>query len=441
MGIGSEFARRNIIEGYADKNPFWDPYSGTPQYSLLNQVSVPDSAAIRNYQIAKIRECENAIMDSKFTNLDGLGKENFQAIINSFEGDEADRINEMIERFVTTMNRFYWASKDEQKSQNAWKYLQNALKALEKSLTELMTELNISSVNEFGNKTVMGATLEKVQTALNACGITSFDSGVVNEFLKNVNQMKGDTLEELGVAFFRKLKIPNIESIRLGSVYLNTDGRNGRHKGQLIQDLIAFDITSPDILKDIEVEYRPVGSDKYIKAPLSQLFQDIEAANGQSKQISITDETYDVLTNLQSINIQAKSGKNQLPWNQNASTSVAIGEYGEDNLDISVRRTFQLLSTLNDAENEEQPWVVKDSSPDYNALANYGLATVMHKVLHLSEEGNQYVLTPYGFMTFSKRMEQLLKTENYIALIQGNVVLEGDKTMTDKRKVGITKGN
>jgi hypothetical protein len=30
MGIGSEFARRNIIEGYADKNPFWDPYSGTP---------------------------------------------------------------------------------------------------------------------------------------------------------------------------------------------------------------------------------------------------------------------------------------------------------------------------------------------------------------------------------------------------------------------------
>ena len=137
-------------------------------------------------------------------------------------------------------------------------------------------------------------------------------------------------------SFFRKLKIPNIESIRLGSVYLNTDGRKGRHRGQLIQDLIAFDITSPDILNDIEVEYRPVGSDKYIKAPLSKLFQDIEAANGQNKQISITDETYDVLTNLQSINIQAKSGKNQLPWNQNASTSVAIGEYGEDNLDISV---------------------------------------------------------------------------------------------------------
>jgi len=52
-------------------------------------------------------------MDSKFKNLDGLGKENFQTVIDSFEGDEADRINEMIEHFVTTMNRFYWASKDE----------------------------------------------------------------------------------------------------------------------------------------------------------------------------------------------------------------------------------------------------------------------------------------------------------------------------------------
>lgn len=438
MGIGSQFARRNIIEGYADKNPFWDPYEGTPQYSLLNKVQVPDSAAIRNYQIAKIRECENAVMESKFKKLDGMGTENFQSVINSFESDEAKRINEKIEHFVTTMNRFYWASKDENKSQNAWKYLQNALKALEKSLIDLMTELNISLTNEFGDKTVMGSTLEKVQTALNACGITSFDSAVVNEFLKNVNQMKGDTLEELGVAFFRKLNIPNIQSIRLGSVYLKSDGRKGRHSGQLIQDLIAFDITSPDILNDVEVEYKPVGSDTYIKAPLSQLFSDVEKVNGSSKQISITDETYDVLTNLQSINIQAKSGKNQLPWNQNKSTSVAIGEYGEDNLDISVRRTFQLLSTLNSSENGQQPWQVKDSSADYNALANYGLGTVMHKVLHLSEEGNQYVLTPYGFMTFSKRMEQLLKTENYIALIQDNIVLN-DKTMDTKHKVGISK--
>lgn len=439
MTIGSAFARRNIIEGYAGKDPFWDPYDGDPQYSLLNKVEVPDTAAIRNYQIEKIKQFEQATMSEKFSNLDGVATGQFESVIKSFESNEAEKINEKLEHFVTTMNRFYWANKDEQKSERAWKYIQNALKSLEASLIDLMKELEIPDQNELGTKTVMGATLVKVQNALKACGLDSLDSAAINEFLKNINQMKGDTLEELGVAYFRKLKIPNIESIRLGSVYLKTDGRKGRHSGQLIQDLIAYSITSPDILNDVEVEYRPIGSDTYIKAPLSQLFADIEKANGGNKQITITDETYDVLTNLQSINIQAKSGKNQLPWNQNKSTSVSIGEYDPvDNLELSVYRTFELLHTLNSEENSVQPWLVKDSSDDYNALANYGLATVMHKVLHLSRDGNQFVLTPYGFMTFSQRMAQLLKTENYIALIQGNVTL-GKDTMTKDHKVGITK--
>ena len=70
------------------------------------------------------------------------------------------------------------------------------------------------------------------------------------------------------------------------------------------------------------------------------------------------------------------------------------------------------IPKTNSRENNYQPWMVKDSSPDYNALANYGLATVMNKVLHLSKEGNQFVLTPYGFMTFSERIKQLLKTNN-----------------------------
>ena len=62
----------------------------------------------------------------------------------------------------------------------------------------------------------------------------------------------------------------------------------------------------------------------------------------------------------------------------------------------------------------------------------------MNKVLHLSEQGNQFVLTPFGFMTFSARMKQLLKTNNYIALIQGNVAIN-KYTMSNKYNVGITK--
>lgn len=438
MTLGTMFAKNNVLESYANKDPFWDPYSGSPQYSLLNKVVVPDATAIRAYQIEKIEEFEQAA-SVRYTKLDGVAKGNFASVIGSFESDESQVINTMLENFVTKMNSFYYVNKGDNKSERDWNYLRNNLKRLEQSLLSLMQQLQVPSTNAFGMPTVLQTTLEEVQSTLAACQIGSLDVGVVNAFLKKVNQIKGDTLEELGVAYFRQLKIPNIESIRLGSVYLNTDGRNGRHKGQLIQDLIAYNVMSPDVLNDVEVEYRPVGSDTMIKAPLSQLFADIERANGSSKQITITDETYDVLLKLQSINVQAKSGKNQLPWNQNASTSVSIGEYDKvDNLALSVYHTFDLLHSLNNAETKTQPWMVKDSSDDYNALANYGLATVMSKVLHLSTEGNQYVLTPYGFMTFSARMKQLLKTNNYIALLQSNVMVN-KTTMTNKYKVGITK--
>lgn len=439
MTLGTMFARNNILENYVNKDPFWDPYNGTPQYSLLNQVEVPTITAIRAYQIEKIEEFENKVFESKFQNLDNVAKDNFSNIISSFENDESQTINQMLENFVTKMNSFYYVNKGEHKSEKDWQYLRRRLIALKKALSLLMKELSVPKTNAFGMPTVLQSTLERIESTLAACSIDSLNVATVNEFLKNINQIKGDTLEELGVAYFRQLRIPNIESIRLGSVFLNTDGRQGRHKGQLIQDLIAFDITSPDILNDVEVEYKPIGSNNYIKAPLSKLFEDIEKANGGSKQIVITDDTYDVLMNLQSINIQAKSGKNQLPWNQNASTSVSIGEYDKiDKLAISVYHTFRLLHSLNSAENGIQPWMVKNTGDDYNALANYGLATVMSKVLHLSEQGNQFVLTPFGFMTFSARMKQLLKTSNYIALIQGNVVIN-KTTMSNKYKVGITK--
>lgn len=438
MTLGTMFARNNVVEEYANKNPFWDPYEGTPQYSLLNNVRIPTSAQIRAYQISKVEEFEKTAIKEKFTNLNPIAKQQFQNIINQFESEENEEINKMLENFVTKMNSFYYVNKGEEKTEKQWKDISKRLESLQKSLQQLVQELNISTRRGDGQPTVLGQTLQLIEDNLSACRIGSLDAHSINLFLKNINQLKGDTLEELGVAYFKNLKIPNIDSIRLGSVYLNTEGRQGRHKGQLIQDLIFYDTNSPDILKDVEVEYKPIGENKIIKAPLSQLFADIEKANGGNKQIVITDNTYDVLTNLNQISIQAKSGKNQLPWNKNASTSVSINEYGIDNLEISVKRTFELLKSLNLEENKNQPWRVKDSSSDYNALANYGLATVLNKVLHLSREGNQYLLTPYGFMSYSARLKQLMKTENYIALLQDNIILN-NSTLTDKHKVGMVQ--
>nr|DAT10094.1 MAG TPA: hypothetical protein [Caudoviricetes sp.] len=65
---------------------------------------------------------------------------------------------------------------------------------------------------------------------------------------------------------------------------------------------------------------------------------------GKSKEISITDETYDILESLSIINIQGKGGLNQIPWNKNSkNTQISIGELENDGLTISAKRTLELL--------------------------------------------------------------------------------------------------
>lgn len=437
MTFGTLFARNNIVEEYSNKDPFWTPYTGEPQFALLNNVQVPSDAAIRQYQIEKIKAFTRDALNDKFNNMDDIANQSFANLLKFFESNEKTVVDTMLENFVTKMNSFYYHNnKTEERSDKEWKTLQTKLQNLEKALQQLMTELKIPK-EEFNQPTVMGKTLQTVQNAMTAANLSSLNPGEINDFLKHINQMKGDTLEELGVAYLKSLKLPNINSIRLGSVYLKTSQKN-RHSGQLIQDLIAYNMDAPELIEQM-VEYKTIdGVQK--TATLKQFFADVEAANGQSKQIIIEDSTYDVLMNLDQISIQAKSGKNQLPWNQNKSTKVKINEFSEDDgLLLSVHRTFSLLHSLNSMETDTQPWMVKDTSADYQALANYGLATVLYKVLHLSTQGNQYLLTPYGFMTFADRMEQLLKEENYIALIQGQISLSENNVMETPRAVGITK--
>jgi hypothetical protein len=65
---------------------------------------------------------------------------------------------------------------------------------------------------------------------------------------------------------------------------------------------------------------------------------------GKSEEISITDETYDILESLSIINIQGKGGLNQIPWNKNSkNTQISIGELENDGLTISAKRTLELL--------------------------------------------------------------------------------------------------
>ena len=74
---------------------------------------------------------------------------------------------------------------------------------------------------------------------------------------------------------------------------------------------------------------------------------------------------------------------------------------------------------------------------NYNALANYGLATVLHKVLHLSEKGNQYLLTPSGFISFPERLVQLFTSEKSAVKVRGAVTIN-DNTLSKMYAVSIT---
>jgi len=75
-------------------------------------------------------------------------------------------------------------------------------------------------------------------------------------------------------------------------------------------------------------------------------------------------------------------------------------------LALSARKVFLLLKSLNNFDPAETYWELKDTSVAYNALANYGLATALAKVLHLEANfGNQYLLTPSGFISFPERMK------------------------------------
>lgn len=419
--------QRNVRNNKYNQSPFWTPVNGAPSYEILNSIQVPDDTLIRHYQLAKVRAFQQKALDNKFKDLDYIAKEDFNTLTNFFESDENQVLSELITNFVKKMNSFYRTAEALPKTTQGWRGLTTRLQNLESILLSMQQELQMND-----NK-VMENTLNSVRAALQDAGLFTSGAGL-KEFLKDINNIKGDLVEEIGVAWLQQLKVPNIDSIRLGNVYLNTSQAN-RHSGQLIQDLIAYDVSSPNLLKDVEVEYRPIGSSTYIKAPLSQLLDEMRQSSGQSQMITINDNTYDVLMSLNQISVQAKSGLKQRLWNINKSTQIAFSELGQD--DIGAVRALRLLSSLNDADMEDKAFDLLDTSDDYNALANYGLGTVMAKVLHLDENGNQYVLTPAGFTTFAKRMEQLYTEYNQMAKIQKQVHLKG----LESAKYGVTMGN
>lgn len=432
--IGSTFARTNIVNN-TEKEPFWDKWNGQPGfYSDLNAVEVPGLAAIQAFQLERIQMYEqNQVFKDKYKDVEGLTKDGFDAIFAIAQGEQDKALRQAIANVVAAATGVNPKTKTPHTPEE-YESIRQRFEKLANAIAHLM---NVAKMN---NNIVAQNDLQEVRNAMHACEMGSLDPAVVRATMNKMWYLQGEIVEEAGVDWLNSLKIPNMQAIRTGNIALSGTTRAGRHNQSIIQDMIIMDMSNPNILDTVIIEYIPVGGEAFEQHTLREFLAHVEATSGQSKQIRLSDAGYDALLNLNQISIQAKSGFKQALWNPNAKYGrFSIGEFPpNDGLSISVHHTFELLHSL-DLETPKDIWV-KDTSKDYNALVNYGIGTIMAKVLHLdSVEGNQLVLTPGGIQTFSERMAYLFKQYKFIARVREAVTIN-ENTLGTSYSVELGKG-
>lgn len=418
--------KQSINTTIINKEPFWGAYED------LNYVKTPSAQMIQNYQLQKLKQfSDEAIKKNKKTQqINSLFTNGgINSLTSMADSEQELQLNEAINKIVTNIQEFRDLTKWSLQKDNEKRYeqAQEKLKELSAFLTMLKEKVNIDSP-------VYDSDLERLNHLISINSLKSFGQSEMVSWIKNLRAIQGELVEELGTAWLAERIPQDLEILPLstGKVYY-TGGKHGV-AGSLIQDILTLDISNIDLLNNLTVKYKK-GTQEYTTT-LGNFLNTVIYYNG-TEQLRIDDELYDTLLDLSALNIQAKSGKNQLPWNTiSKNTNVSIGEFSpDDGLTISVLRTFELLHSL-DQENPKDQWV-KDNSLNYNALANYGLATVLHKVLHLSERGNQYLLTPSGFITFPARLVELFSSEKSIVKIRGDVTIN-DSTLSKMYAVSIS---
>lgn len=424
--FGSEFARQVVSKVKAEKPPFWDKQNGE-KYSQLNAMTIPSSEMIQKFQLKKLEQIADIEIKKQIASHGAVANEINQLItsgdinnaLSGYEQEENARLDQVITHWISMLNEGYAYQGKESFTESEYNKIQNYLKKITNELTKIITILN---ANE--NK-ILGSYLSELKQLMD---IANFSPANITTWVHHMAQLKGDTVEQIGKEWLSQKGAPNIKSIVTGAIEYR--GKKYKHQGQLIQDLMLIEIDSPDLLDSIEITYTIAGNPQELKKmSLGNFLKMLDKLSVDAKHIILTDEGYENLMKYSALNIQAKAGINQLPWNKNASTSIAITDFTDETggLALSSLRTFQLLKSLNNLDPKESYWELKDTSQAYQALANFGLATALAKVLHLEANfGNQYLLTPSGFISFPERMRQLFKEQKYKAYMQGQINLSKD---------------
>ena len=423
-----QLSKKNIISLKIKKSPFWGK-----QFQDLNDAQVPTTEEIRNYQINKIREYENQIFkQKKFNKINSLfQKNNFDInIIKDYENNQDYHLNQIISSIVGNIHTIRGNVYKNKNPKQEYEKASQALIELNQQLLKIKELLNI-------NSPIYEAYLEKLEETLNTLNMQTLDKTGMYAWLKNWTNFQGDIVEQLGTAWLnakipQDIKLKTFTTGALTNQSVKHFGSSSKYgKGSLINDLISIDVSNIDLLKNISVDFYinlSVDSDKKEKKEMTlyDFLNYIESYNGDKGQIELSDNAYESLINLSALSVQAKSGFRQKLWNVNNQTSLSISEMlaDESNISrkISVYKIFSLLHLLN-TQPPLNAWVI-DSDKSYDAIFNYGIGSVVNKIMHLNgNTGNQYVLTPDGFTTFSKRMETLLYTQKRIIQLRKSINL------------------
>lgn len=379
-------------------------------YKDLNNIEVPTNSEIATFQKQKLMEFQTQAFknDSKTVKLNEFLRLNGVLAKSSEPYDQLvyDKMNNLFVQINSLIKEGYM----HKKNRSNLKEDQQLEKEIIAKLQILGDSLNTLRAN--ANMVISSSYIDQLDAI-----VKSLPQGDIDLVLRTLYHLKGDILEEIGVEWANK-RIPsnlNIKGFSTGSVR--------GEKGQLIQDLLFVDMDNINLL-NTEMTYN-LGNE-IITTTLGNFLKKVESYSG-TLQISIGDEGERLLQEISLLGVQAKSGVNQLPWNvKSKNTFVPI--QGDKNSFDQYCLFLEKIEQLRNSTNWNGKDNIKKESPIYKAMANYELANSLSKVLHLSQNANQYVLTPNGFMPFVSRIMELYEKKggvnnNYYFSFKGKIQL------------------
>lgn len=432
MGL-YEYIMSNPYDSNSNKAFYDNPITGT-NFSILNSFKpIADNDEIWNYQRQELNNLQQAVIKDKHAQLNAMilsgemnkGPSEYQAQ----QDQKMDEVMHNVYSAIDNIRALYTKAGSIEAGKDKLRQRNSLLRQLKDALEDVKKKANIDSP-------IYEADLQRVEGLIRAIDSTGTARGWSN-FIKNINQFQGEILEEIGVSWFNQ-RIPRdmkMKAVSTGKVYYS--GGSHGEKGQLIQDMLVVNMNAPDILNDAQISFSindAKGKPQSKTMSLAQFFEFLKKYSG-SEQIKIDDEAYEMLLSASALGVQAKSGKNQLPWNKNKSNKISIADFGDDDHTPSVKRAFLLIQELSQLTS-----AVQTKSDQYNLMANYGLATCFAKFLHMGDLGNQYLLTRDGFVTYYDRIMDMHDKYGSIFTISGKGITLDENTVTDKHNVSFYNG-